>query len=87
MEINFKDTALEDIEYFKKSGNIQIQKKITELIADIMLHPETGLGKPEQLKHELTGCWSRRLDTKHRIVYRVSKNTLYVLSLRGHYSK
>ena len=87
MEINFKDTALEDIAYFKKSGNKQIQKKITELIADIMLHPETGLGKPEQLKHEFAGYWSRRLDDTHRIVYRVSNNTLYILSLRGHYFK
>ena len=58
MEIIYKDKALLDIKYWKKSGNKQAQNKISELIKDIIQHPETGIGKPEQLKHELTGLWS-----------------------------
>ncbi len=85
MDIIFKDEALEDIKYFKKCGNKHIQNKINDLIEDIIKHPETGIGKPEKLKYELTGLWSRRINNEHRIIYQVVENTLYVISLRGHY--
>ena len=87
MEIIYKDKALLDIKYWKKSGNIQIQKKITKIIADIIVHPETGIGKPEQLKYELSGLWSRRINDEHRIIYKVEDDILYIASLRGHYEK
>ena len=85
MEIIYKSEALEDIKYWKTSGNIQIQKKISELINDIALHPTFGIGKPEMLKHELSGKWSRRIDSEHRIIYKIYKNEIHILSLKGHY--
>lgn len=62
-------------------------KKIENLIADIMEHPFIGLGKPEALKHELSGCWSRRINSEHRLVYRVKEEMLilYIIAARTHY--
>lgn len=85
MEIIFKSEALLDLNYWKKSGNRQIQKKIHELLEDILKHPETGIGKPEKLKHSLCGVWSRRIDKEHRIVYDIVGDYIHVLSLKGHY--
>lgn len=64
MEVVYKEKALKDIKLWKKSGNKKIQEKISRLIRDIQLHPENGLGKPEALKYELTGLWSREIDKK-----------------------
>ena len=61
MEIIYSLKALEDIAYWKKSGNKVVQKKISALIADIVEHPYSGLGKPEALKYQLSGSWSRRI--------------------------
>lgn len=62
--------------------------KITAL-KDIQLHPFTGVGKPEPLKHQLSGKWSRRINREHRLIYKVTEeNTLEILnilSLKGHY--
>ena len=55
MEVEYKKKALEDREYWKKSGNVQVQKKILRLIADIRLHPFERIGKPEALKYDLAG--------------------------------
>ena len=85
MEVKYLGTTLDDIDFWKKSGNKQIQKKISELIEDIKLHPETGLGKPEQLKYGFSGFWSRRIDNENRIIYRINNGLLEILSLRGHY--
>ena len=85
MEIIYKDGALLDIKYWKKSGNKQVQKKITELITDIIQLPETGIGKPEPLKYELAGLWSRHITDEHRIIYQVEDEILYIASLKGHY--
>ena len=60
-------------------------KRINLLIKDISRSPFDGLGKPEPLKGELSGFWSRRIDEVNRLVYRVSQNTLEILSCRGHY--
>ena len=85
MEVIFKDKALLDIEFWKKSGNKAIQKKITELIKDTLLHPETGIGKPERLKYDYSGLWSRRINDEHRMIYRIENGNLAIGSLRGHY--
>ena len=85
MEVIYKKTALEDLEFWKTSGKKIIQKKISKLIEDILLHPYTGLGKPEGLKHELSGSWSREIDKKNRLVYEVVGNEIQILSLRDHY--
>ena len=85
MEIIYKSEALEDIKYWKTTGNIQIQQKISELINDIELHPTTGIGKPEMLKYELTGKWSRRINKEHRVIYKIYEDEVHILSIRGHY--
>ena len=89
MEVIYSDKAQKDREFWKKSGNKAIMNKITSLIADIQLHPFEGIGKPEQLKHQLSGKWSRRINQEHRIIYKVlDENTieiLNILSLKGHY--
>jgi toxin YoeB len=86
MEVVYKDKAIEDIKFWKKSGQKNIQLRITKLIEDIQLHPQTGLGNPEQLKYELSGLWSRKIDKGNRLIYEISENNLHVISMRGHYS-
>ncbi len=63
--------------------------KITALLADIAAHPFSGLGKPEALKYDLAGYWSRRINSEHRIIYKVHEDMveIYVLSMRYHYKK
>ncbi|HWZ03843.1 MAG TPA: Txe/YoeB family addiction module toxin [Mucilaginibacter sp.] len=85
MEIILYKDAKKDFEYWKESGNKVIQKKIQELFTDMKKHPFEGIGKPEPLRHELSGKWSRRINQEHRIVYAVSENTINVYSLKGHY--
>ncbi|MFH7014112.1 Txe/YoeB family addiction module toxin [Flavobacterium sp. FlaQc-52] len=89
MEVIYSEKAQKDREYWKKSGNKAIMNKITALIADIQLHPFEGIGKPEPLKYELSGKWSRRINQEHRIIYRVNEEEtieiLDILSLKGHY--
>ena len=86
MEIDFLDQALEDIGYWKHSGNRTVQNRITRLLESISKTPYAGIGKPEPLKHELSGYWSRRITDEHRIVYTVVGERIKVISLRFHYS-
>jgi toxin YoeB len=60
-------------------------KKIEKLVDAILETPFEGIGKPEPLKHNLSGCWSRRIDKEHRLVYEVTENLITVLSMKGHY--
>ena len=86
MEIGYTDEALKDISYWKKSGDKIIQNKIQKLIIAIQENPTEGIGKPEQLKHNLSGSWSRRINQEHRIVYEIKENnTIEIQSLIGHY--
>jgi toxin YoeB len=89
VEIIYTPRAIEDLEYWRKSGNKLIQKKISTLIEAIELNPFAGIGKPEPLKHNLAGSWSRRINREHRLVYEISsENEIIILeiqSLRGHY--
>lgn len=89
MEIKLMPQAEEDLAYWKGVGDKRIMRRITKLLADILEHPFTGIGKPEPLKGELHGLWSRRITDEHRLVYSVSDGMIYVfvLSLRFHYSK
>lgn len=63
----------------------QILKRINQLIKDISRSPFEGVGKPEPLKGNLSGLWSRRIDDKHRLVYLVEENAVLIFSCRGHY--
>lgn len=87
MEIAYTDDAKAHLLFWKKSGNKAIQSKIAQLIEDILKTPFSGLGKPEQLKHALSGKWSRRISKEDRIIYEIdqTKNLLIVHSLKGHY--
>lgn len=62
-------------------------KRINQLIQDITRNPYEGLGKPEPLRHNLSGTWSRRINNEHRIVYMIEKEEVYILSVRDHYKK
>lgn len=89
MEIAFLPQASEDLQYWKQIGEKRILKRIRALLADIQEHPFSGLGKPEPLKGDLHGIWSRRITDEHRLVYSVSNGMVYVyvISMRFHYSK
>jgi toxin YoeB len=86
VEVDFLDKALDDIDYWKKSGNKTVQSKIAKLLESICLTPYSGIGKPEPLKYELNGYWSRRITDEHRLVYTVRENRIKVISMRFHYS-
>jgi len=85
MEIKFTPKALADLNELKKSGNVGVQKKIKELLQSIRETPFSGIGKPEPLKHHLSGKWSRRISYGDRIVYDLDGNTINIYSLKGHY--
>lgn len=89
MEIKLLPQAKKDLEYWKKLGNTAIMKRISALLKDIAEHPFTGIGKPEALRFELQGLWSRRINDRHRIIYSVSDGciTVFILSMRYHYSE
>lgn len=85
--LDLSDTATKEIKVFRKSGNKTLLKKLNRLLIEIIEHPYTGTGKPEQLKYEFSGYWSRRINREHRIVYEVleDENKILILSLKGHY--
>lgn len=83
--LDFSNQAIKDIDFYKKSGNKVILKKLYVLLNELSEHPLDGTGKPEQLKHQLTGFWSRRINTEHRIVYQVVDSKVLIHSVRGHY--
>jgi toxin YoeB len=63
----------------------KIHAKIIEIINDVLRTPFTGLGKPEPLKHELQGYWSRRITNEHRLVYKVTDEEVLIISCKSHY--
>ncbi len=85
MEIEFTSEAKKDLEHWKKSGNKKVLKRIRELIESIQLTPFAGIGKPESLKYDLAGKWSRRINKSHRVIYTVTDTKIYIHSLMGHY--
>jgi toxin YoeB len=85
MEIEYALQAKEDLEFWKRTNNIAILKKIRSLIEAILINPYDGIGKPEPLKFKLTNTWSRRINQEHRVVYEITNNTIFILSLKGHY--
>jgi toxin YoeB len=83
-KIVFELSAFEDFNDWVKLDK-KIHRKIIELIKDINRHPFQGLGKPEALKHDLSGYWSRRIDREHRLVYKVTNEEIIILSCKYHY--
>lgn len=84
MELSWDPSGWEDYLYWQTTDK-RILKKINELIRDTMRQPFEGLGKPEALKENLSGCWSRRIDQEHRLVYKVIDNRVHILMCRYHY--
>ena len=85
MEIVYTDKAIKDIGHWKQVRNLKIQTRISELISSIELTPFSGIGKPEPLRYNLSGLWSRRIDKENRIVYEVFSDCVVIHSLKGHY--
>lgn len=85
-QLSYSAQAIKDIEFHKKSGNTPLLKKLLILLEELTVHPTSGTGKPEQLKHNLTGFWSRRINQEHRIVYKIMDNNIVrIYSAKGHY--
>ena len=85
MEISFTNRAIADLDFWKKARNKSVQNKIELLIQSIIISPFKGHGKPEPLKFDLSGKWSRRINGEHRLVYEVRNDKIIILSLKGHY--
>ena len=84
-QLTFTRKAQQDIAFHKKSGNRILLNKLLALLEELSEHPFAGRGKPEPLKYELTGLWSRRINREHRIVYEVLGGVVVVHSAAGHY--
>jgi len=87
LEVIFSPKARTDLEFWQKSGQKKIQLRISRLLTSITESPFDGLGKPEPLKHNLSGLWSRRITNEHRLVYQVLTDRINVISVRYHYDK
>lgn len=72
------EKAEKDLAKHKKSGDKAVETKIKKILEELKEHPTTGAGQPEQLKHELAGKWSRRINQKHRMVYSIDDHTVTV---------
>lgn len=84
MTLTFSSKAWDNYLYWQKTDKA-ILKRINALIKYIQRDPFEGIGKPEPLKHSLSGYWSRRINDEHRIVYKVSDDNLLIAQLRYHY--
>lgn len=84
MQIVFLTNAWEDYLFWQKHDDKRMLK-VNELIKQCTRTPFEGIGKPEALKNDLSGWWSRRIDQEHRLVYRVEKDRLYIAQCRKHY--
>lgn len=84
MILSWAETGWQDYLYWQQTDK-KLVKRINTLIKDIKRQPFSGVGDPEPLKHNWTGYWSRRIDREHRLVYKVSDNTLFIAQCRYHY--
>lgn len=84
MNLLFTNDAWEDYLYWQQTDK-QMLKKINQLIKETQRTPFMGTGKPEPLKHQLQGCWSRRINGEHRLIYEVSGDLLKIIGCRFHY--
>ena len=84
MKLVFADNAWEDYLHWQQTDKAML-RRINLLIRDIQREPFTGLGKPEPLKFNFAGYWSRRIDDEHRVVYKVTDDEIIIAQLRGHY--
>jgi toxin YoeB len=84
--VSFESKAFDDFDRWAVEDK-KIYQRIVALIKDICRSPYQGLGKPEPLKYQLQGYWSRRIDDEHRMVYKIESDRLIIISCKYHYSK
>lgn len=84
MQIVFADQGWEDLTYWITNDK-RIAKRILRLIKEIQRDPFEGIGKPEPLKHDLAGFWSRRITDEHRLIYTIENNQILIAQARYHY--
>ncbi len=84
MNVTFTPTALDDLRYWIKTDKRQAER-ILALLEEVRRTPFEGAGKPEPLRFQLAGCWSRRIDREHRLVYQVEEKEIVVIACRYHY--
>ncbi len=84
MKLIFSENSWQDYLYWQRTDK-KILKRINLLIRDIQRAPNEGIGKPEPLKHGLSGYWSRRITDEHRIVYKTEDDSILIAQLRYHY--
>ena len=84
MKILFTEQAWEDYLHWQKNDRAML-KRVNELIRDVQRDPFEGVGKPEPLRYEFKGYWSRRIDTEHRLVYKVADGAMWIVQCRYHY--
>jgi toxin YoeB len=85
-KIAFEETAFQHFTEWASTDK-KLYQRIVNLIKDILRQPYAGIGKPEALKHEFSGYWSRRINDEHRLVYKVDDDTVIIASCKYHYSK
>lgn len=84
MNVTLTPTALDDLRYWLKTDK-RLTERILALLGEIRRTPFEGIGKPEPLRFQLVGCWSRRIDREHRLVYLVEETEIIVIACRFHY--
>jgi toxin YoeB len=82
--LEFDTAAFEDLAWWIQQDRNKALR-IVNLVKDVQRDPFKGIGKPEPLKHEFKGCWSRRIDQEHRLVYQVTEDKIRILACRYHY--
>ena len=82
--LEFDSAAFEDLAWWIEQDRNKALR-IVSLIKDVQRNPFKGIGKPEPLRHELKGCWSRRIDQEHRFIYQVTEENITILACRYHY--
>lgn len=86
MKLNFTLSAWEDYLWFQANDR-RLLRRINLLIQDVLRSPFVGIGKPEPLKGEFSGCWSRRIDERHRLIYAVTASGVSIIACRYHYGE
>jgi len=83
-KIVFEESAFQD---FAQLATIdkKLYQRVVGLITEILRNPFTGIGKPEPLKYELKGCWSRRINDEHRLIYKVTDDSIIIIACKYHY--
>ncbi len=84
MNVTFTPTALDDLRYWLKTDK-RLAERVLALLEEMRRTPFEGTGKPEPLRFQLAGCWSRRIDREHRLVYQVEETEIVVIACRYHY--